>query len=682
MFNLIDERQRRLVFDALWLGVVGAGAAQVFTWLLHLAQRLLLTGLAGYTPPGLPSEGGTLQEVIGPHGLWLIPLVTTLGGLISGVLVFSLAPEAEGHGTDAAVKSYHRAGGYLRPIVTPLKMITSAITIGSGGAAGREGPTALIAAGIGSIYGTLRHRTDEERRLLLLIGMAAGLSAIFRTPIGAALLAIEVLYSESEFEANALLYTLLSSVMAYTVNGIIVGWEPLFVVPASLGIEGSSQFLEFALLGVLGGLVAALLPSIFYGTRDLFHRLPVPVHLKPAIGGLLVGLMALAIPEVLGGGYGWIQQAMDGNLSLGLLATLIFAKMVAMALTVGSGGSGGVFAPTLFSGAMLGGVLAAVFNATPTAFVLVGMAAVFSGAARVPLATMFMVTEMTGGYRLLPLAALVVTISYLTQVTATQRLKYRSLYEAQIPYRPRREVDLLEGVLVEDAMTTEVDSVPADLPVQSLIDRFERTHHHGFTVLDGEGKLVGVVSLSDLSRAMLRESLEGCTVRDIATVDGLAVGYPDEPVSAALWRMAVRQVGRLPIVDRSDQRTLLGVLRRGDVIRAYERAIEQRTSTSYRLKELREAHEGHVRVVETDITPAHPLAGKTLREISGRLPDESIIVSIRRDRRLIIPHGDTVLQPGDHLVAICGASQAPALEQSLGCAAAQPATDQTRPDRN
>lgn len=665
MFGLIDQQQRRLVLDSLWLGVVGAGAAQLFMWLLHLAQRLLLTGLAGYTPPGLPNEGGSLVEQIGPHGLWLIPLVTTLGGLISGLLVFSLAPEAEGHGTDAAVKSYHRAGGYLRPIVTPLKMITSAITIGSGGAAGREGPTALIAAGIGSIYGTLRRRSDDERRLLLLIGMAAGLSAIFRTPIGAAILAVEVLYSESEFQADALLYTVLSSVVAYTLNGVIVGWEPIFDVPATLGIESAVQFLEFALLGVLGGLVAAILPSIFYGARDLFQRVPVPPHIKPAIGGLLVGLMALELPQVLGGGYGWIQLAMDGQLSAGLLATLVFAKIVAMALTVGSGGSGGVFAPTLFSGAMLGGVLASAFNQPPTAFVLVGMAAVFSGAARIPLATMFMVTEMTGGYRLLPLAALVVAISYLTQVTATRRLKYRSLYEAQIPYRAQRDVDLLESIKVAEIMSTEFDAVPADLPVEDLIDRFDQRHAHGFMVVDDAGKLVGVVSISDLREAMLQEALEGRTVRDIATVDGLAVGYPDEPVSAALWRMAVRQVGRLPIVDRTDHRKLLGVIRRADMLRAYERAVEQRTSLSYRLKELRAAHEGQVRVVETDITATHPFAGEPLRSINAHLPAESIIVSIRRDKRLIIPHGDTVLQPGDHVVAIGGEAQGAELEQAL-----------------
>jgi transketolase N-terminal domain/subunit/CBS domain-containing protein len=358
--------------------------------------------------------------------------------------------------------------------------------------------------------------------------------------------------------------------------------------------------------------------------------------------------------------YGWhVIPDVDGHDVDALQAA------IALAREWGANGRDGVFAPTLFSGAMLGGVLAALFDESPTAFVLVGMAAVFSGAARIPLATMFMVSEMTGGYRLLPLAALVVTISYFTQVTATQRLKYRSLYEAQIPYRSRREVDLLEGVLVADAMSTEFDSVPADLPVQSLIDRFEQSHHHGFTVVDEAGKLVGVVSLSDLSRAMLRESLEGCSVKDIATVEGLAVGYPDEPVSAALWRMAVRDVGRLPVVERDDHRTLRGVLRRGDVIRAYEQAMERRASTSYRLKELRETHEGRVRVVEADITPGHPLAGRTLQEISRSLPAESIIVSVRRDQRLIIPHGSTVLQAGDHVVAICGAPHQAALEQAL-----------------
>lgn len=654
MLTLADERQRRLVLDSLLLGLIGAAAAQLFTFLLEIAHEILLKGLAAYSAPGLPNEGGALVESVGAHGLWLIPVVTTLGGLISGVLVFSLAPEAEGHGTDSAVKAYHRAGGYIRGRVPPLKMIASAITIGSGGTAGREGPTALIAAGVGSIYATVRERSEDERRLLVLIGMAAGLSAIFRTPIGAAIFAIEILYDDMEFEANALLYTLLASVIAYSVNGAIVGWEPLFDIPANLGIENALEYVEYAVLGLAGGLIAVIMPVIFYRTRDLFHRIPVPPHVKPAIGGLLVGLMALALPEILAGGYGWIQLAMNGNMALDLMLVLIFAKMIAMSLTVGSGGSGGVFAPSLFVGAMLGGVLAEVFDQSSAAFVLVGMAAVFSGAGRVPIATLFMVTEMTGGYHLLAPAALVVTISYLVQVTFSSKLKYTSLYEAQTPTRRTRDVDLLESVLVQDTMSTSFDAVPPTMPVNVLIEEFERTHHHGFPVVDEAGQLVGVVSLGDLEREMLSGDFEHKTVADIATREGLAVGYPDETVSTALWRMSMRRIGRLPIVARDTQRKLIGVLRRQDIIEAYESAIANRKDISSRLRELRETHEGKVHVLELTIPRNHPMAGRSIQDIGHKLPSNCILVSIRRGNMVIIPHGDTQMQEGDQLIALAG----------------------------
>ncbi|MCG6924121.1 MAG: chloride channel protein [Acidobacteria bacterium] len=428
-------RERRLILDSVMLGVVGALGAQVFTVLLHLAEHVLLEGLAGYTPPGLPDEGGVLRQLIGPHGLWWIPLATVLGGLISGVLVYALAPEAEGHGTDTAVKAYHRSGGEIRPRVTPLKMVASAVTIGSGGAAGREGPTALISAGIGSLYATLTRRPDDERRLLVLVGMAAGLSAIFRSPIGTALFAVEVLYAEMEFEAAALLYTMLASIVAYVVNGLFVGWKPLFQIPAGLGNPDATDFVWYAVLGLGSGVVATALPLLFYGMRDAFRRIPIPVHLKPALGGLGVGVLALGLPQVLGGGYGWIQEAMDGRLALRLLLVLVVAKALAFALTVSSGGSGGVFAPTLFVGAMLGGVVAQATDHSSAAFVVVGMAAVFGGAARVPMATLLMVTEMTGGYRLLVPAALAVFVSYFVQRLLSQRFRYSSLYEAQVPAR-------------------------------------------------------------------------------------------------------------------------------------------------------------------------------------------------------------------------------------------------------
>ena len=419
-------------------------------YLLHLAQSLFLTHLAGYTLPALGPDGTVTGQVIGSHGLWLIPVVTTLGGLISGILVYGIAPEAEGHGTDAVVRAFHRSAGRIRARVTPLKIVASAITIGSGGSAGREGPTALFSAGVGSIYADLFHRTDHERRLLVLVGMAAGLSAIFRSPIGTAIFAVEVLYGAMQFEAGALIYTMLGSIVAYAVNGYFVGWAPLFQVPAGLQTPGLAEYAWYIALGLGGGVVGTLLPNAFYGLRDAFHRIPIPPHVKPAIGGLGVGLIALALPQVLGGGYGWIQQAIDGRLTLALLGVLIFAKLIAFSLTVSSGGSGGVFAPSLFVGAMVGGFLAQLVHQPPAAFAVVGMAAVFGSAARIPVATLLMVTEMTGGYTLLVPAALAVTLAFLVQERLSARLKYRSLYEAQVSQpsdSPAHKVEHLKTAL-------------------------------------------------------------------------------------------------------------------------------------------------------------------------------------------------------------------------------------------
>lgn len=448
---MLRQDKPRLLLESAGLGVVGAVAARLFTWMLRVSGSFFLGWMAQYQPPGVASEGGSLRQVTGPHGLWLIPIATTLGGLISGILVYAFAPEAEGHGTDTAVAAFHRTGGFIRARVAPIKMLASAITIGSGGSAGREGPTALISAGIGSLYATLMKRTEEERRILLLAGMAAGLSAIFRTPMGTGVFAIEVLYGRMEFETAGLLYTMLSSAVAYAVNGLFVGWKPLFNVIGVSAPRGA-DFGWYLALGALAGLVATILPLVFYRTRDAFQRLPVPVWTKPAIGGLALGLLAWKLPEVLGGGYGWIQLAMNGQLALHLLLILVGAKLVAFCLTVSSGGSGGVFAPTLFVGAMLGSACALIFHQPPAVFAVVGMAAVFGAAARVPVATMLMVTEMAGGYQLLVPAGSAVMLSYLTQVALSKKLRYRSLYEAQVPFREDSPAHYMDHVRVALAL--------------------------------------------------------------------------------------------------------------------------------------------------------------------------------------------------------------------------------------
>jgi len=429
------QAQQRLIVDTVLLGFAGALAAQLFTLLLRGSTWLFLERLAGYRPPGLPGEGGRAAEIVGPYGMWLIPIATTIGGLIVGWLTTTWAPETEGHGTDTVVRAFHRAGGYLRARVAPIKILASAITIGSGGAAGREGPIALAGAGVGSWYAGLTKRSEPDRRLLMLAGTAAGLAAIFRSPVGTALFAIEVLYADIEFESGALLYTMLASIVAYAINGLFAGWQPLFHITTPLALPHPAANAWYVVLGIAAGILATLLPLVFYSSRDRFRALPVPPLLKPAIGGLGLGLLALAVPQVLGGGYGWMQAAIDGRMGAGTLGVLAVAKPVALSLTVASGGSGGVFAPSLFAGGMLGGLLATLAHLPAAPFVIVGMAALFAGAARVPIATLVMVTEMTGGYTLLVPAALAVMVSYLVQRLLAGRLRYRSLYEAQTANR-------------------------------------------------------------------------------------------------------------------------------------------------------------------------------------------------------------------------------------------------------
>lgn len=435
----VSSTGRLLVFSVI-IGIVGGLGAQVFIWMLDVAQELLLGGIAGYVPPGITSEGGHPDPEVGRYGLWLVPLSTTLGGFLSGLLVFRFAPEAEGHGTDSAVRAFHHQDGKIRGRVPVVKAIASAITIGSGGSAGREGPGAQISAGFGSVFAGLLNLEPEERRYLMLAGVAAGLSAMFRSPLGAAVLAVEVLYRSMEFEARALLFTMIAAVVGYAVNGAFVGYEPIFSFDRAETFTRASDLGWYALLGVLTGLVAAILPYVFYKSRDLFRRLPGPRVLQPTLGGLLVGLLGLGLPHVWGGGYGWMQQAIDGRIGLGLLLLMAAGKMIAMSFTVSSGGSGGVFAPSLYIGTCIGAALATAVNLvfpglhlSIAAFAVVGMAALFSGAARTPMATMFMVVEMTGGYGLMVPAMLTVTLSYLVQFGATRGRRYPSLYEAQVP---------------------------------------------------------------------------------------------------------------------------------------------------------------------------------------------------------------------------------------------------------
>ncbi|MFI5338727.1 MAG: chloride channel protein [Candidatus Methylomirabilales bacterium] len=503
----ITWRSNRLLFYAAVVGVLGGLGAQLFTWLLDWGERIFSVGLAGYTHPA----SGVLHPTphYGPWGVWLIPVATTLGGLLCGLLVYSLAPEAEGHGTDAAVAAYHFHGGKVRPIVPAVKAVASAITIGSGGAAGREGPTAQISVGAASILCDLLHLQEAERRVLVLAGMAAGLSAIFRSPLGMAIFAGEILYASMASEYEALPFTLVAAVVAYAVNGFFVGWSPIFLIPATLAFTRPIELLGYGLLGVVAGIVGAIEPSIFYGIRDLFRRIQVPNHIKPAIGGLLMGLLAMAFPQSASTGYGWVQMTMTSGYVGHILILLVFVKILAMSLTISSGGSGGVFGPNVYIGAMLGGWVAFVMDKwfpaahfVPAAFAVVGMGAVFAGTARVPLATLIMVAEMTGGYGLIVPAMLASSLSFMVQRSLSARARYPRLYEAQVEARldsPVHHLRLVQGAfrILETAAIQDLRGV--SLPdLNNLLRLGQSISIHGgkgrifaFTLASPDSPLIG-----------------------------------------------------------------------------------------------------------------------------------------------------------------------------------------------
>ena len=429
----------RLVFLTVLSGVLIAIAVQVFRYLIDAAEQYFLFGLAGYLPP---NEQGR-PEQFGSFGRWLLPISTTLGGLISGILVFGLAKETSGGGENAVISAFHNQGGSVRRRVAIVKALTSAITIGSGGAAGREGPMAQISASLSCFVAKLFNLALVERRMLMVAGTAAGISAIFSSPLGAAFLAVEILYSKLDLEVEALMYAIIAAAVAYACNGFFVGWESVYDIPPELAFTDASQLFWFALLGIAAGGLSIALPHIYYTVEHFFSELNIPVYLKPALGGLAVGLIGLACPAVLGSGYGWMELAMHGDLAIGAMLVLAVLKIFAFSLTIGSGGSGGVFAPVMFSGAMLGAAASLILaewvpNAPDCATMsIVGMAAFFAGVGRAPVATMVMATELTGGHSIIVPTMIAVAFSYIVQsiFSAWFPTIAQTLYSAQVPTR-------------------------------------------------------------------------------------------------------------------------------------------------------------------------------------------------------------------------------------------------------
>ena len=564
--------QKWLILGVLIGTMAGIGAIVFYEALLACTHFFLGT-LAGYHVPTPISEGG--------HGAsksftrpWALPLVVGLGALLGGIIVFRFAPEAEGHGTDAAISAVHHNPRAIRFRAVIVKIVASALTIGAGGSGGREGPTGQISAGFASLLARELDLSPADARTAVVTGIGSGIGAIFGAPLGGAVLACEILYRD-DFDATALLPSFVASLVGYIIFGTVVGFTPLFGFAGSYHFSDPTHLVWFALIGVLGGLIGLLYAKGFYGISDLFGHLALPRWVKPAIGGVIVGSIALAIPEVLGTGYGWIQQSLGHQLltlPLWIVLVLPFARILATGLSIGSGGSGGIFGPGMVIGAFIGASVWRLLEPivpsmghNPAPYVIIGMMCCFGGISRAPLAVMLMVAEMTGSLSILGPAMLAVGLAWFI-VRRSDDTIYRSQLRTRADAPAQRlliGMPVLAKVAVRQAMAAPRLVITDGTSLKTAHDQLAEGGLTGAPVVDSKGRFEGTVSLARLeegegTRARHLESLVDVTAPTVSQLAHLDVAVDVITTSTEHW---------VAVLD--SERKVVGTVATSDVVRGY-----------------------------------------------------------------------------------------------------------------
>ncbi|MGK2904929.1 MAG: chloride channel protein [Desulfuromonadales bacterium] len=579
----------RPVILSVLVGLVTGSAAVLFYFATNSVEHLFLNNLAGYHPPregaeAILARGDQMIDTLAMDHRWFLFMVPVIGGLISGFLVCKFAPEAEGHGTDAAIDAFHNKGGIIRGRVPIIKGLASIATIGTGGSAGREGPIAQIGAGFGSFIATKLKLTSSDRRIMLLAGMAGGIGATFRSPLGGALFAVEVLYKNPEFEHEGLIPAIISSITAFSLFGATTGWKPLLATP-HFSFERPQELIFFLLLGIICALLGKLYVKCFYGIQHLFKQWDFPVMLKPAVGGFLLGLLAMVVPQVLGSGYGMVQAALYGKVALWIMLVVALAKIVATSLTISSGGSGGVFAPSLVIGAMLGGAFGAsaellfpTMVLDPRAYVLIGMAGFFSGVSNTPIATLIMVSELTGNYGLIAPLMLVCTVAMIVYPR-------NSIYQKQVKSRIDSPVhlgefivDVLEGIRVEDLNEhgRKPTLIAEGMPLPQILEKIASSEGAYYPVVDDKMRMTAIFSVNDIRR-ILAEDLPPSLIlaRDLA-ISRVITTTPDESLTEVMRKLSIRGLEEIPVVAEDNPQHVLFMLTRRAVLARYATELEKK----------------------------------------------------------------------------------------------------------
>jgi chloride channel protein, CIC family len=587
LFTSINPRT--IYMYSIVIGLLSGLGAIVFNEVLHVVSEVTMQSWAHLPGPLTPEAAlgpGDVSDILPPRR-WLWVLLPVVGGLISGLLVKTFAPEAEGTGTDGYIDAFHNHGGSIRRRVPLVKSLATLATLSSGGSAGKEGPIAQIGAGIGSSLGRFLKMGARARRTLMVAGAAGGLGAIFRAPLGGALTAVEVLYKE-DIETDALTPAIISSVSAYTLFSAVNGFDHVFAYNAEAFHE-PAQLIFYAALGLLCSAAGYLYVRFLRGSkRVFFDRLPINKYLIPPIGGLLVGLVGLAYPQAMGQGFGYVQQLMldqpIGGIETGVrvLATLALLKIVTTSFTISSGGSGGVFAPSLFIGAMLGGCIGTLSHQffpdlvpDVTPFVVVGMGAFFAGVANAPIASLVMVAELTGAYELLPPLMVVAVLALITS-------RRWSVYATQVPNKFSTRAHLwemnpnvLKRVTIGEAMRGRYSRsaiIPHDLSLTGVESFASESGERDLLLMDGIGGLSGLLSLNDVEDREELEDASALLLADDLVNRRIIFLRPQDNLISALEFFGESEFDKLPIVESAEGHDrLLGHIRYRDIIAFYQR---------------------------------------------------------------------------------------------------------------
>jgi CIC family chloride channel protein len=525
----------------------------------------------------------TFRSVGGHHLGWWVILVPVAGGLVVGVMAKYGSSKIKGHGIPEAMEAVLVNRSRIEPKVALLKPISAAIAIGTGGPFGAEGPIIQTGGALGSLVGQVLHTTAVERKVLLACGAAAGMSATFNTPIAGVILAIELLLFE--FKARSFIPLVIASTLATAVHMQLLGPGPMFSVSAvDFGIPHALPF--YLVLGPVCGIAAVLLSKALYWVEDTFEKLPLDELWWPAIGALFLGIIGFFVPRVLGVGYDTIGDILNGNLAWKLLLIVMLAKFAALVISLGSGTSGGLLAPTFMWSAAMGGLFAMIGNhvfpsahLSPGAFALVAMGAVFGAASRATFSFIIFAFEITRDYNsVLPLMLVAVIADGVAMLfmprssIMTEKLARRGLHVHQ-----EYEADVLAQSTVSETMEKNAPVIPAGTKVGEVAERIARhdpavARYEAMLIVDSEGKLTGVVTRGDILRALDKDSSGALTVEEAGSTK-MVVTYPDELISEAVAKMLQFQVGRLPVVDHADDRKIVGYLNRAAIMAARMRRL-------------------------------------------------------------------------------------------------------------